>query len=168
MEPDDATKRDSPTRTRVWEKAFLATLEKTGSPSDASDAAEISRSQAFRVRKEDPDFADAWEHALGRYGDLLAKEADRRARKGVLEPVVGRIGKDKDGIICKVRKFSDSLLALRLKRLDAGYRDRHEVTGKDGGPLVMTFADLAKKAADPPSIGGDDGPPAPMPAEGLA
>jgi hypothetical protein len=82
-------------------------------------------------------FDEAHEDAL----DALEEEARRRAVDGVLEPVYQ--GGEKVGTI---RKYSDALLMLLLKgkRPDT-FRERHEVTGKNGGPL-HTQTDVIVKA----------------------
>jgi len=69
-------------------------------------------------RREDPDFAEAWDEALEEGTDLLEDEARRRAMAG-----------------------SDHLLMFILKsRRPAQYRERsvHEHTGPAGGPVIRS------------------------------
>ena len=67
---------------RVWQKAFLAALQNTGSVTQAAEAARISRVTAYELRKLDPAFATLWDQALETGADLLADEARRRAFLG--------------------------------------------------------------------------------------
>jgi hypothetical protein len=113
--------------------AFLAELAQRGNVSAACAAAALSRAWFYEHRAADPVFAAAWDAALETAIDAMELEARRRAVEGVEKPLIGRIGKDQDGIITVVREYSDSLMALLLKahRPDK-YRERQEVqhTGK--------------------------------------
>lgn len=69
--------------------------------------------------------------------ERLEGEADDRAVRGVMVPVVGRIGDGQDGVIATERKPSDQLLMFRLKALAPDrYRERRELTGAGGKPLI--------------------------------
>jgi hypothetical protein len=120
------------TTLRVRE-AFLEALRLRGNISDACRTAGVSKPTVYEWRRDDPTFAAAWAEAIETATDALASEAWRRAVEGVEEPIVGRIGKDQDGVITHVRRYSDSLMALLLRahRPDV-YRERTEVrqTGK--------------------------------------
>jgi hypothetical protein len=70
--------------------------------------------------------------------DRLESEAFRRAHDGVDEPIVGRIGKDLDGVVTTVKRYSDGLLQFLLKaHRPEVYKDRvaQEVSGPGGGPV---------------------------------
>lgn len=64
-----------------WEDAFLKALTRTGekmgrvSPTIAADFAQISRTLAYRRRKDSPDFRKRWDEI-----DLLWRENDRQRR----------------------------------------------------------------------------------------
>ena len=100
---------------RDWKPRFLSALSKCANVSDACKAAKIGRTQAYRARQRDEDFALAWHEALEEACDELEQEARRRALKG-----------------------SDYLLALLLKahRPDRfADRARLEHSGPDGSPI---------------------------------
>jgi hypothetical protein len=71
-----------------WITPFLAALGRGSSVVEASAAAGISSTTAYKLRKEDADFAEAWRIALEDSADVLETEARRRAVDGVEEPVV--------------------------------------------------------------------------------
>lgn len=119
--------------TRAWKKLFLSALAATGNVSASAEAASVSRSFVYERRGDDPAFAAAWDQALEAARPVLEEEAWRRAVEGVDEPVFGRVGKDQDGQIGTVKKYSDALLTTLLKaNAPEKYRERSEVkhTGK--------------------------------------
>ncbi len=67
---------------RVWEKAFLAALENTGSVTQAAETAKISRFTVYEYKRNDPAFAASWEQALDAGADTLEDEARKRAFAG--------------------------------------------------------------------------------------
>jgi hypothetical protein len=115
----------------LWTDAFLAHLAETGILSDAAAAAGVDRSNVWRRRQEDAEFAQAVEQALDMAADKLEAEARRRALEGVEEPVY------QGGQLVGTRTvYSDSLLALLLKgRRKKVFAERIEQTGADGGPV---------------------------------
>lgn len=118
-------------------EAFLAELAARGNVSAAAAAAGISRYTFYEWRAADPDFAAAWDTALETAIDAMELEARRRAVEGVEKPIVGRVGKDQDGVIVYVREYSDSLMTLLLKahRPDK-YRERTDV--RHSGKIDVT------------------------------
>ena len=115
------------TRQRARE-TFLAELAARGNVSAAAAAAGLSRVTFYEWRNADADFAAAWDAALETAIDAMELEARRRAVEGVQKPIVGRIGKDQDGIITYVTEYSDQLMTLLLKahRPDK-YRERQDI-----------------------------------------
>lgn len=115
----------------LWTDAFLAHLAETGILSDAAAAAGVDRSNVWRRRQDDAEFAQAVEQALDMAADKLEAEARRRALEGVEEPVY------QGGQQVGTRTvYSDSLLALLLKgRRKKVFAERIEQTGADGGPV---------------------------------
>jgi hypothetical protein len=105
--------------------AFIASLAETGQVTTAAKAVGYATTQHLhKLRREDEDFATAWDEALMSAGDLLKDEAVRRARDGVLEPDYY-----KGDIVGYTVKYSDSLLMFIIKQNDPTYRD----TGRGGG-----------------------------------
>jgi len=105
----------------------------------AAEAVALSRSRAYELRDEDPEFAAAWDAAVDEAADRLEQEAWRRAVDGWEEPVFGSLGGGVgSGEVGRVRKFSNALLIFLLKgnRPDK-FAERHQVGGKGGGPVVV-------------------------------
>jgi len=67
---------------RVWQKAFLAALEKTGSVTAAAQAAHMGRSMVYQHKRQDPEFARQWDEALDQAADTLEDECRKRAFDG--------------------------------------------------------------------------------------
>lgn len=114
------------------QSAFLAALSSSGgNVSRACEAIDVARITAYKWRDNDPEFAQAWEHAKQIGADVLEDEAIRRAREGVPEPVFYK-GKK---LRSTVTKYSDTLLIFLLKgaRPDK-YRDNAKIehTGRIG------------------------------------
>jgi AcrR family transcriptional regulator len=122
--------------------AFLAELALRGNISDAARAAGVSRRTVYEWREADASFAADWNEALETAIDAMEREAYRRAFEGTRKPVIGRVGKDEDGILSDengeplyLREYSDSLATLLLKaHRPEKYRERQEVqhTGRVG------------------------------------
>lgn len=150
-----------------WREAFLASLRDRPIVQCACDAVGINRSTAYRARKDDEAFAEAWDDAMETGIDRAEAEAFRRGVVGFQEPVIhqGRLqfvyerylddeGKeqwrlklDANGqpVPLTVTKASDAMLSLYLKgRRRAFSTERTELTGADGGALQV---DESKRAA---------------------
>jgi hypothetical protein len=105
----------TPKRRRAWKERFLATFRQTGNVLVSCHAAGISRTQAYRERRNNVHFADDWTLAEEDATEMLEAEARRRAMAS-----------------------SDTLLIFLLKaRRPSVYREysRMELTGKDGPPV---------------------------------
>lgn len=123
--------------------AFLEQLAQLGNITAAAEAVGIDRVTAYRWRDADPEFAEAWADALEQAADRIELEARRRAVEGVDEPVFYQ------GTQCgTVRKYSDSLMGLLLRaHKPEKYADRNktELTGANGGPVVLSDTERAAK-----------------------
>ena len=95
---------------RKREGVFIQALAECGNVSDACKAAFVNRETAYEHKRNNAGFATAWDDAIETAIDRLEKEAIRRGRDGVNEPVFYQ--GEECGVI---RKYSDSLLALLLK-----------------------------------------------------
>lgn len=85
-------------------------LSETGNVSLACKTVEIDRATAYRHKKDDTEFSEAWEAATQDAADILEAEAWRRANEGVDEPVFYK------GQVCgHVRRYSDLLIMFLLK-----------------------------------------------------
>lgn len=67
---------------RMWRYTFLAVLAETSNVSRSAEAANVSASRAYKVRREDADFRRQWHEALSEGYDHLEMEVLRRLREG--------------------------------------------------------------------------------------
>jgi hypothetical protein len=110
-----------------WKVVFLRELARVGIVGAACKKARVGRTTAYKTRDEDAEFAAAWAAALDDAADDMETEAWRRGKAGVLKPVY-QVGKDQDGQIGVVRKYSDALLTTLAKAAKPEkYRDRQQI-----------------------------------------
>lgn len=130
---------------------YLAHLARTGRKLQSMRAAGMRPAAATELRKADPAFSLLEGEALARYGELLEAEAHRRGVEGWDEPVFFK------GEVCgHVRRHSDRLLELALKKNVPEWRDKLSVDAKlTGGVLVV-----GPPAASPEDWARDHSPPA--------
>jgi hypothetical protein len=95
----------APTAPKNWRKLFLEALAASSNVTQSAKAAGIASARAYKLRREDDDFARAWEEALCEGYDHLEMELLFRLREGEVKPRIGA----KKGI----RGF-DNANALRL------------------------------------------------------
>lgn len=128
---------------REQRERFCEHLAEHGAPTLACDAVGISY-ECMRVhRKDDEEFQAMYAAAMERHRDRLYDEAQSRAVDGWNErPVV-----DKDGnVVGHVRKKSDTLMSLLLKRADPAFRDQVKIdqtTRHEGRVTVAHDVDLS-------------------------
>lgn len=133
-------------------ETYLETLRETGRKYDSAAAAGMSFAWIRKLRR-DPEFCEWEEESMEAYRDSIQKEAHRRAVTGWDEPIIG--GKDKDTVVTTVRRYSDRLLELLLKRHIPEFREKWEGEVKvTGGVLVApvspaTTDDWMKKYGGP-------------------
>jgi hypothetical protein len=122
-------------------EVFLEALAAIGNVSRAMKAAKIPRRTLYDWRRNDNEFAVAWEQALEESAGVLESEAHRRAVDGTLRPVYQggkRVG--------SIREYSDTLLIFLMKGLmPQKYRERFEHSGEGGGPMVMEVRRFARQ-----------------------
>jgi hypothetical protein len=146
-------------RTPQRRNKFLKALAESGIVGVAIKAAGICRDTAYLWRKDDSDFAQAWDEALEQATEKLEAEAYRRAHDGVLKPVFQN-GQE----VGQIREYSNTLLIFLLKaQRPEKYRDnaKVELSGPNNGPIPLShqidlsklspeeklaLADLARKA----------------------
>ena len=101
----------------------------------AAAKAEVSRMELYRIRKEEPEFAAAWEEAL-QIGAEALEDAARERAMGTDRPVFFNgveVGKTKD--------YSDTLMIFLLKGAKPDtYKDR--VLQEQSGAVEITIRDL--------------------------
>lgn len=116
---------------------FLKELRRRGNVSDAARKAGVGRSTVYEWKAAEPDFAAAWDEAVEWAIDRMESEAYRRAVEGTKKPVIGRVGKDEDGILSDEQgkplyllEYSDTLMNTLLKaHRPEKYRERVDVSG---------------------------------------
>lgn len=105
-----------------------------GTLTGAAKYAGISISNHFRWLDVDPDYPKRFEVAKLTAQELLVEEGRRRALEGVEEPI-GWYKGEPGGF---VKRYSDALLIFLIKGAFPDiYKDRHEHTGKNGGPIEV-------------------------------
>lgn len=129
-----------------WTRFFKA-LARSGVIKTACDTANMHRSTVYDYiaageAKDASDEAKAWlkrfRDAENEAGDVIEEEMFRRAVEGVDEPLIGRVGKDLDGIITTVKRYSDALLVrLAQARRPEKFKDKvaQELSGPGGKPI---------------------------------
>lgn len=117
-------------------KAFLKALVVHGGMAEPAARAVGYTDTAFlrACRKDDEEFAEAWDAMVEAAGDAIEAEMYRRAVHGVMEPVFY-----KGDITGYVHKYSDRLGEVMLKRHKPEYRDngRHGELNISVGVAVM-------------------------------
>lgn len=124
---------------------YLEMFREFGNHRVCSKFTGIARSMVREWKKHDPDFAialdDAWQDAV----DTAELEAWRRATHGTLEETVTEKQTsegDKELTVKRTRYYSDSLLQFILRGgKPERYRERHEVSGPDGGPMEIAHVE---------------------------
>ena len=125
------SKKEPQERTVKKQKAFLSEFSQSGHLGNSARKAGIERTTVYLWRNDD-NFDLLFEAARKQAVTVLEDEAHRRAYTGVDEPVFYR------GVACgAVRKYSDTLLIVLLKaNAPEKYRERQEITGANGGPVI--------------------------------
>lgn len=133
------TQRKPPvTRSDAYDQKFIDALLAGYGPTKAAIKAGYSVASVYKWRSQDADFSKRWEEAneIGVQVQLatLEAEADRRAVEGVEDKVIEVNGEQK-----VVKKYSDSLLMFRMKKLDPTYRDKVDLnhTGAVNNVMVV-------------------------------
>ncbi len=146
----------------VQKRSYIEEFQKTGLKAHSAAKAGVCMSCIISHRKNDPEFAAMEARAYDIYRDSLAAEVDRRAREGwdepvyqkgirVIEPVLNEDGSqtvnDAGQPIFRyasVRRFSDRLMEIHIKRHDPAYRDRSMVdVNKTEAPPDHDFSRLS-------------------------
>lgn len=123
-------------RTLLTKAKFLGDFRLCGNVLRSAAAAGIDRRTVYGWLGDDAKFKALHDEALQDALDRLEEEARRRAIDGWMEPVVSG-----GTLVTHVRKYSDTLLIVLLKgkRPDT-FRERHEITGKNGAALLTPEA----------------------------
>jgi hypothetical protein len=147
-----------------WKPVFLEAFRQNGNVRLAAQLAGVGRTTVYDHKKDDPDFAKAFDEAAQDAADSLEAEARRRAIEGVNEPVVhqGKVSgvwvnhageQVTEGtpgaklIPLTVKKYSDTLLIFLLKgRRPDVFGDK--TTIMNHGDITLRNLSDGKAAAD--------------------
>jgi len=120
-QPWGITQGDTSDRAR---DRFLKAFARSGNITYAAKLAGISRRTVYVWQEHQPGFAEAFAEAGHKATEALEREAWRRAKDGVAEPVYQH-GK----LVGTIQRYSDNLLMFLLKaRAPERYRDRVDVS----------------------------------------
>lgn len=132
------------------QRAFLAAYAQLGNITGAAEAANTARTQHYEWMRSSVTYCECFAQAEEEAADRLEAEARRRAVDGVEEPVF-QGGKQ----VGTIRKYSDNLLMFLAKGArPQKFKDRHEHTGANNGPIktelginlsLLSDADIAKE-----------------------
>lgn len=114
---------------------FLDSLRTTPNVSAAAKSIGVSRQTVYQERKQDKEFADSWDDAIGEALDNLEAALHSRAVNGVTNEVFY------EGVPCGTKtEYSDSaaMFLLKSRRPEVfSEKVRQEITGKDGGAIQL-------------------------------
>lgn len=113
----------------------------------------ISRATAYRWKKEDATFREAWDELDSEITENLEREAYRRAVEGTDKPVFHRGEKVGD-----IRQYSDRLLEMLLRaRAPEKYRDRISIEDETEAAKRRELEGLSDADLDKRLDGLDEG-----------
>ena len=138
---NNVSRRDKRTRSVTEKKIemFLEALREGHCVIDAAEIADSNRHSLYRIRREDSprgrQLAIDWDQAYDDGTDHMEKEVERRAIKGIDEPIFYQ------GVKVATKKvYSDNLLMFMSKaRRPKKFRDNVDMTNSDGS-MVAAFA----------------------------
>ena len=128
------TRYEKSAKTIAQQRAFCDAYITEGTITHASTKAGVDSRYHYIWLERDPDYPEMFQAAKTAAIDQLEREARRRAVEGV-EEATGWYKGEPGGF---VKRYSDTLLIFLLKgALPDKYKDRHEHTGKNGGPIEV-------------------------------
>lgn len=124
-------------KTQATMEVFLNALAKGYSVNKARQEAGLSYTIIYKWRKEDPEFAEAWESALEAGKDRIEDEIFRRGHDGIDKNIYYQ-----GELVDVVTEYSDPLLLAKAKAKIPDYRN----TGDQGqvGPITVNIQDFGK------------------------
>jgi len=113
------------------EKFLIVLAANGGMVSHAAKNVRISRTALYEKRREDEEFRKKWDEAHQLGIEVLEDEAKNRALNGTNKPIYYE-----GEVVGFSKEKSDTLMRLILQAYNPKYREKHEITGADGGPLI--------------------------------
>jgi hypothetical protein len=127
-------------RLRPKQRAFLTAYRVCGNVRLAAELAGCSRVVHYLWLQREPHYRAAFEWAVEDFADRLRQSALERAVDGVPEPIVwaGKFMRDEETQeLLTTQRRSDRLLEIMLKAHCPEFREKTELTGPAGGPVVF-------------------------------
>lgn len=122
-------------KTEAQQRSFFENYVKVGTITGAARRAGIDPAYHYKWLETDPDYPARFKLTHLQASEALVEEGRRRALEGVEEPT-GWYRGEPGGF---VKRYSDSLLIFLIKGAFPDiYKDRHEHTGKNGGPIEVS------------------------------
>lgn len=123
---------------------FLKVLRETGAYICAAEACNCNPREIQSYRREHPEFQLLCDDALEHYGTDIVRAMHTRAVQGWENPIIG--GRNKDEIVAYEKKYSDSLGAMFLKKVDPSFRDKSEVKVEANVAATFDYSRFSTKA----------------------
>lgn len=150
--------------TKTRRRLFLDVLRENANVTEAAEAAGMERKYMYRLKDQDPEFAEEWDQAVGEVLDRAEQELIRRAVEGVRRPIVRTVDGEAK-VIGTERVYSDKLLEFFLQSRHPEYakKVKQEMSGPDGGPIPIksnvkkVILELPENNRDKPRKSDDDG-----------
>lgn len=122
-------------------RRFLEVFAKNNRKSHAAAAAGVCLQTVNNHIENDPEFAAAIENAIVEYRDRIMEHAQELMLEGTDVPLIG--GKDKDEVVAYKREYPTNLIAMEMRRVEPGFKDRSEIDLKGGGGVLVVPANAA-------------------------
>lgn len=140
-------KRGSTPITSKARTRFLTELRETANVAHSARMAGHTRNAFYFHRSRHPEFAEAWEDAMGEAVDNLEAEARRRAMDGY--KAIAHV--TQNGKVTMHTVYSDRLMEVLLKgHRPERYVERMHLSGPGGAPIQISFSDLVSADARNP------------------
>lgn len=130
---------------------FLLELKRNGGClTYAAEAVGVGRRTVYTYMDKYPSFKQLVDDVREGVYEQYEAEAYRRAVKGVTNPVVqgGRVVTGPDGKPLMRTEYSDFLLKFLMEGRVKGFQRKVEMSGPDGGPVAVSFAQMAKASRE--------------------
>lgn len=119
--------------------AFLQKFAETGIKSQAADYADLHVKMIDTLQVEDEAFAEAFEIAKAKYKEKVLAHHQNLLFNGTVKRNYDRNG----DLISEETVYPIKLIEMELKKVDPEYRDRQEITHKNGGGVMIAPAEMS-------------------------
>lgn len=123
-------------------KKFLQRFSRDGVQVRSALAIGISPGTVIRHRKEDPEFAEAFEFCKEAFRDRVNLQVNKLALDGLDEPVYYM-----GDVVGHKKVYSERMLAMLAKKVDPGYRDQVDVNATVKAAVMVIPAPINSEDA---------------------